>query len=153
MPIPQDLIIGNLVVKNLPETFCFTSATELIEQLPSLLGVEIPASQVSNVVVSVSQPSDSETTSIWFRVNNSGSFVGIYVFSNGAWIPIYPINDSVHIQVEWFSSTDGTAPAGWTEIEASTPGFPPGVATALAALAIPDPTATFNVYFPAYYTG
>lgn len=149
--IPSNTITGNLVVKNLPETFCFESAHDLIEQLPSLLGVEIPSANVSNVVVSNAQPTDSETTKIWFRFNNAGSFVGIYVFTEGAWTPIYLINDSKHIQIEWFSSTDGTAPTGWVEITASTPGFPPGVAAGLAAQAIADPTSTFNVYFAAYY--
>lgn len=153
MPIPSDVALGNLVIKALPDLFCFESARDLITKLPELLGVETPLSNISNVVVSISQPSDSQTTSLWIRINNAGNFVGLYVFSAGKWQPIYPINDGTHIQIEAFSSTDGTAPAGWTEIKAATGGLPTGVAAALAAQAIPDPTATFNVWFWAYFTG
>lgn len=152
-PIPSSTIVGSLVVKDLPELFCFEDARSLIEQLPTLLGVAISASNISNVVVGPAQPSDSQTTSIWFRTNNAGNFVGIYVFSGGTWNNIYPINDSTHIQIEFFSSTDGSAPKGWTQITASTPGFPPGVAAALAAQSINDPTSTFKVYFAAYFSG
>lgn len=153
MPIPSNVALGNLVIKNLPDLFCFTSARDLVANLPELLGVETPLANVSNVVVGVSQPDDSQTNSVWFRYNNAGSFVGIYVFSGGKWVPLFPVKDSTHIQTQAFSSEDGTAPAGWTEIRGDTPGFPPGVATALAAQAIDDPTSTFRVWFWAYYTG
>ena len=153
MPIPSDIVTGSLVVKSLPDLFCFESAAELIKQLPEILGVEIPASNISNVIVSNSQPNDSQTTSIWFRFNNAGSFVGIYVFSGGVWIPIYPINNSVNIQIQRFTSSDGTAPAGWTKIEASTPGFPTGVAAALAGEALDPGAAGFDTIFWAYFTG
>ena len=153
MPIPTDIVTGNLVVKNLPDLFCFESAADLVKNLTEILGVEIPAANISNVVVSNSQPSDSQTTSIWFRFNNAGSFVGIYVFSGGAWIPIYPINNSVNVQLQRFTSSDGTAPTGWTKIEAATPGFPTGVAAALAGEALDPGGAGFDTIFWAYFTG
>jgi hypothetical protein len=153
MPNPTNVVTGNLVVTSLPDLFCFESVAEFVQQLTTILGVEIPASSISNVIVSNTQPNDSQTTSIWFRFNNAGSFVGIYVFSAGAWIPIYPINDSVHIQIERFTSEDGTAPTGWTKIEAATPGFPTGVAAALAGEALDPGSAGFDTIFWCYFTG
>ena len=151
--IPSNVILGNLVLKSLPDLSCYQTLPEFVQALTTILGVEIPASNVSNVVVSNEQPNDSQTTALWVRVNNAGTFVGLYVYSGAKWVPIYPINDTVHIQIQRFTSEDGTAPTGWTKIEASTGGFPTGVAAALAAEAQDPGSVGFDTIFWAYYTG
>ena len=72
----------DLVLKNLPDIACFESPLDWFKAIPDYIGGQV-SSSVSNVVVSNVQPTDSQTTSVWFRVNNAGSFVGIYVFSGG----------------------------------------------------------------------
>lgn len=147
-----NVVRGELVVENIPENACFTSFVELLKALPNYLGVEIPDT-ITNVIVSNIQPSSSQTTSVWFRLSNAGSFLGIYVFSQGAWHNIYPINDGNQFQIETFVSIDGTVPTGWTKVITGNTTLPPAVVTALVARDVLDPTATFAQMFSAYFTG
>ncbi len=149
---PTNVVRGELVVENIPENACFTSFVELLKALPQYLGVLIPDT-ITNVIVSNVQPSSSQTTSVWFRLSNSGSFLGIYIFNQGAWHNIYPINDGNQVQIETFSSADGTVPAGWKKVETGDPLLPSGVVTALVARNVLDPTATFAQLFSAYFIG
>lgn len=149
---PENVVSGALVIQNIPENACFTSYVEMLKSLPTYLGVQIPAS-VTNVVVSNIQPSSSQTTSVWFRLSNAGTFLGIYVFSQGEWHNIYPINDGNQFQIETFVSLDGTVPDGWTKIEVGDPLLPPAVVTAIVAGNVMDPTNTFAQKFSAYFSG
>jgi hypothetical protein len=150
MSTPSNLVRGSLVVQNLPELFCFQDARELIQSLPSLLGVEIPDS-ISNVIVSNTQPTDSQTAALWIRLANSGSFLGLYVFSQGQWRPILPVNTDTTLQIFWFSSDTGDVPAGFTKIESGTPGLPVAVKTALIAQYVTS--GSVDLYFAAIFTG
>lgn len=150
MSTPTNIVRGNLVVQNLPELFCFQDARQLIEQLPLLLGVEIP-DFITNVIVSNTQPTDSQTAALWIRLANSGGFLGIYVFSQGRWRPILPVNDGNTLQVYWLTSSDGVVPDGFTRIEAGTPGVSPTVIAALTPQYVSFGTAI--VYYAAIFTG
>ncbi len=152
MFIPTDIINASLVIKSIPELACFETFTDLLKALPQYLGVEVPAS-VSNVIVSNQQPSSSQTTSLWIRLSNSGSFLGIYVFSQGQWHNIYPIADDKNIQIEWFTSTDGTAPTGWTLIDTGDTTVDPAVVTQLLTQYVFDPTNTFFIYAAFRFSG
>lgn len=149
---PANIIAGDLVIKNIPENACYTSFTELLKSLPEYLGVQIP-STITNVIVSNVQPSSSQTTSIWFRYSNSGSFLGIYVFSQGAWHNIYPINSGDQIQIETFYSVDGVTPTGWTKVEAGDPLLPPLVVTGIISRDVLSPDGTVTQLFSAYFSG
>ena len=70
---------AEIVLKGLPDLNCFTSWQEFLQALPDLLGVLIP-SDITNVVVSNVQPTSSQTFDVWFRLSNSGSFIGIIYF-------------------------------------------------------------------------
>lgn len=126
---------GNIVLTGLPDTKCFTSWQDFLAALPEFLGVEIPVSSITNVVVSNVEPSSSQTNSIWFRLNNAGGFIGIYVFSAGIWNDIYPVNvDSpvVTNQIFWFFGDSAQPPPGWTNTNDYT-GLTAAVKAALAA--------------------
>lgn len=153
MSSTPDLVRAAIVLLGLPENTCFTSFQDFINQLPNLIGAEIP-SNITNVVVSNVQPSDSQTTSIWFRLSNSGSFLSINVFSNGAWRDIYPINVDTPVdtlQIFWFQGDPTQPPAGWTSTD-DAPGIDAGIKAALAAewLTGTDPTVQ---YYSAVFTG
>lgn len=152
MPVPSDVVKGKLVLTGLPDLFCYKDVREMIASLPQLLGVEVSAS-VTNVIVSNVQPTSSNTTSLWVRISNSGGFMGFYVFSAGAWQSIYPIFDEVHAQIQWFSSFDGSVPAGWTKITVTTTEIPASLVPALMAQYVLDPTSSFDIYFAAFFSG
>lgn len=146
---PEDVMKASLVTQNIPENACFENFRQLLEALPQYLAVQIPAS-ITNVIVSNVQPSSSQTTSIWFRVSNAGGFMGIYVFSQGNWHNIYPINDGNQFQMQTFVSLDGTVPDGWTKVEVGDPLLPGPVVTNLIADNFTSGTAT---RFWAYFSG
>ncbi len=150
MSDPGNLVRGNLVVQNLPDLFCFQDARQLIEMLPSLLGVQIPDS-ITNVIVSNTQPTDSQTASVWIRLSNSGGFLGIYVFSQGQWRPILPVNTDTVTQIFWFASGSGDVPAGFTKVVPGTPGIPGSVITALQAQYVSS--GGNDLYYAAIFTG
>jgi len=123
-------VIGQLILKALPELECFTNFTDFLKALPGLYAVEIPAS-VTNVIVGPAQPSSSQTSSIWVRVNNAGTFLGIYVFSDGNWIQVVPAPN----QIIWMYGDSSVVPDGYKTTDAAS-GDEISVALALALKAL-----------------
>lgn len=110
-------VLGELILKALPELQCYTNFTEFLKALPSIYAVEVPAT-VTNVIVSNAQPTSSQTTSVWIRLSNSGLVLGIYVFSSGQWIQISPAPN----QIIWVYGDSAAPPAGYmttTQAEAA----------------------------------
>jgi hypothetical protein len=89
MTNPNDVVRGAIYLDSFLEGKCFKSWDEFVQALPSMLAVEVPAS-VSNVSVGNTQPNDDERDNLWVRKDNSGSFMGLFVYSQGAWQQIYP---------------------------------------------------------------
>jgi|SRR6185369_482449 len=148
-----DVTRAEIVLTGLPDTKCFTSWQDFIAALPEFLAVEIPVSAISNVIVSNVQPSSSQTTSIWFRLSNAGGFLGIYVFSNGAWQDIYPVNVDTPVitnQIFWFFGDSIQPPAGWTNTQ-DYAGLSADVKTALFAQWVNE-SGVFT-YYSAVFTG
>jgi hypothetical protein len=141
-----------IVLTGLQETTCFSSMQEFIQALPTLIAAAIP-SNITNVIVSPVQPTDSQTQDVWFRLSNSGSFTSINVFSQGAWRTIYPVNvdtPSDTLQIFWFQGDPALPPAGWTNTTLAS-GMDPAIATALAALWVAGTGTT--KYYSAIFTG
>jgi len=90
MSTNSDVINAPTVLVGLPDVACFTSFKDFLEALPKYLYAQIPTS-VTNVVIGNTQPNDSQRNSLWFRKDNSGSFVGLYIYSAGIWNQIYPV--------------------------------------------------------------
>ncbi len=148
---PQNVVKAPLVIQNIPENACFTTFKELLEALPQYLAVQIPDS-ITNVIVSNVQPSSSQTTSIWFRTSNSGGFMGIYVFAQGEWHNIYPINDGNQIQMQTFTSLDGTVPEGWTKVETGDPLLPADLVASYVSNNFTSGTGVVQRFW-AYFSG
>lgn len=152
MAINGETTRAPIVLLGLQDTMCFTSMQEFIQALPALIAAEIPPG-ITNVIVSNIQPSDSNTQDIWFRLSNSGSFLSINVFSQGAWRTIYPVNTDIPVdtlQIFWFQGDPAQPPPGWTNTTLAA-GMDPAIATALAALWIPGSGST--QYYSAIFTG
>lgn len=149
-----NVVLVPIVLNGLPDTQCFADFKSFLAALPNFLVAEVPTS-ITNVIVSNSQPTDSQTTDVWFRLSNDGSFLGIYVFSQGAWQQIYPVNvygTSIPdtSQVFWFVGDSTQPPPGWTNTNDYT-GFDAGTQAALAAMWYNN--GTINVYYSAVFTG
>jgi len=144
------VVVGDLVLKALPELECFTNFTDFLKALPSLYAVEVP-STVTNVIVGPSQPTSSQTSSVWIRTDSSGGFIGVYVFSQGQWRLIIPGPQ----QIFWLYGDSSAPPAGYiTTDEASGNQISTTLATALKALWIAgDKAGPPFEYFSALFSG
>lgn len=97
MTLPLTVLKGSIVVQGVPDTACFTSFAQLLNSLGQYLSVEIAASSISNVIISNIQPGSADKDKIWFRLANSGVFVGIYKYSGTAWEQVLPAPQQVFI--------------------------------------------------------
>lgn len=99
--------LGLVKVLSLPETFCFTgTAGDILIQIANALAVDLPDS-ISNVIVSASEPVDTQNTAIWVRTDNSGTFIDLYVVSVGQWV-------SLNEWKTWTPFYDGTGSMTYT---------------------------------------
>lgn len=130
-----DVVDIPLKVINLPDLLCVKSLTDLVQQLPTLLVGQAPTS-ITNVVVSNIQPLDTQRDTVWFRKDNAGNFLGIYVYSNGTWQQMYPVPGERFMLYR--NSTDPTTiPPGYTRFD-DVPGIEAAVVTAEVATWTPD---------------
>lgn len=112
MTTTSDVIRGVVKLDNFLDDTCFKSWKEFVLSLPQLLTVEIPSS-ITNVTVGNVQPSDDERDNLWFRQDNSGSFLGLYLFAKNAWKQIYPVPQELTL----ISGDSRTPPDGFTFAE------------------------------------
>lgn len=89
-----DIVLGALKPLGLLDELCVESIPELVRILPQYLGVEVPAT-VTNVVVGVQQPGDDRRNNLWVRLDNSGDFIGLYVYAQGQWRQVSPVPKEV----------------------------------------------------------
>jgi len=96
MTTDVDVIQGAIKLQQLPDRQCFTNWQDFLRRLPDLLSVEIPT-DVTNVTVGNTYPSDSEQDHLWVKTDSSGNFVGLFLFVTGAWRQIYPLPDQLFL--------------------------------------------------------
>lgn len=145
MPTPT-IAVGTVKVRNFPEEFCFETFEQFLAALQELLVVEIPAS-VTNVIVSNLEPSSSQRSSVWFRYDNAGSFIGIYLFTDGEWIQVLPPPN----QVVWMFGDSDNLPAGFQLVDSSNPNFTGPELTHLQAFFYPPGATPPYTYFAVTY--
>lgn len=129
MPDTGSIVVGDLVLKALPELLCYKDFESFVKDIPNLFAVQVP-STITNVIVSNQQPTNSQTTSLWIRQSNSGSFMGIYVFAQGLWRQISPPPN----QIVWlYGDSSNPEPGYITTDDASGVQISAGVAAGLKA--------------------
>lgn len=142
------LVPGSIKVLDLPETKTFKSFEELLQAFEQYLAVEIPDS-ITNVVVSTQPPTSPSRNVIWYKLNASGSLVGQFVFSGGAYRQQFPPPNEV---TKMHGSSDAV-PAGYKLVIAGEDGFTtPEVLTMQATWYPPGPTGPWTI-FDVIYTG
>lgn len=80
----------NLIPGSLPEAFCPQTEQERLNAYAEYLSAELPG-EYSTFVKSSSQPGVDQQNLPWIQTNADGSIVGIFTFSNGAWVRPHPI--------------------------------------------------------------
>lgn len=78
-----DPIVGSLKINNLPDIACFTNFSDFIQAFVKAVVVELPE-VAQGVVVSTTEPNPT-LAGIWVQIDAAGNFLGIYVYSGGAW--------------------------------------------------------------------
>lgn len=142
-------IAAGIKVIDLPDDACLTTVRDLVLMLEKYLAVEIDASDITNVVVSSSEPDAGDRNVIWFKIDNSGNFVGIHVFVQGEWLQMFPPPSAI-IRM-YGNSTD--VPEGYALIENGTAGFTSGMVAALQAQWHLETGGTFYDIFDVVYVG
>lgn len=89
MPIGVDVVRGAIRLDGFQEGRCFTSWADFVAALPGMLAVEIPTG-ITNVTIGNQTPSDTDRDHLWLQTDGSGSFLGFYIYTAGAWQQIYP---------------------------------------------------------------
>lgn len=85
------MLLSNAIkTQGLIDVACFKDVPDLLQALGNYLTVEIPDT-ITNVVVSNVQPTDPSRNVIWFRQNAAGQFTGIFVYSGGSWVQLFPV--------------------------------------------------------------
>lgn len=142
-------IIGAVKVAGVPDSACFTTFAELLRALGDYLVVDIPNQTFSNVVISNAQPGQSDRDKIWWRLSNSGTFVGIYGYSGGSWVQVFPAPQ----QIFWLYGSSANPPAGFKFLDGTEGIFSAGDYAQILAMAVPHGGPAPYTYYPAIYVG
>lgn len=136
-----DVVQGSLKLIGLPDGYCWESMEKFLQDFEKLFGVEIPTS-ITNVIVSPVQPLDDSRLSLWFRLSNSGSFIGIYMYGAGTWNQVYPAPGQLFRLV----GNSTTPPAGFILADSSAPGITATVAVYLLGTWHDSGSGYYDVY-------
>lgn len=88
-------LINAVKLGGLTDLQCFKSFGEFVQALTDSMILEIPT-DITNVVVGNIEPTDTQRTAVWFRKSNGGTFIGIYLYSDGAWRQFFPVPKQVY---------------------------------------------------------
>lgn len=112
MPTPENLNVGALQLKTIPELPCFQSFEELLRAIPELYSIIVPDS-ITNVIVSNVEPNSDQTTALWIRLSNDGTFIGVYVYTQGQFVQIWPVPN----EVIWLYGDSEVPPTGYVNTD------------------------------------
>lgn len=143
-------LLGTLKLIGNPEGQCtnFQSFAELLSAIANNIGVDVNNQSFSNLVISNVQPGAADRDKVWWRLSNSGTFVGIYTYANNVWNQVYPAPQ----QIFWLYGSSDTPPAGFSFDLVQTVFSAPDY-TQLIALAVPNGGVPPFSYYPALYVG
>jgi len=142
-------IRGVIKVAGVPDSACYTTFADLLRSLGDYLIVDIPNQTFSNVIISNVQPGQADRDKIWWRLSNSGVFVGIYGYANNVWSQVFPAPQ----QIFWLYGSSATPPPGFKFLDGTEGIFSAGNYNQIIAMAVPNGGVPPFVYYPAIYTG
>lgn len=128
MPGTTDVIRGALKLDNFTEGKAYSNLDSFIKDLSNMFSVEIPEN-VTNVIVSSSEPGDDFKTGVWIRKDAAGAFAGVYIFQVDSWTKIVPPLFDTEVILMYGNSND--IPSGYSLADDTNPDLPAGVGTQL----------------------
>lgn len=143
------VVTGALKIKNLPADFAITDLISLVKFLEANGAVQFNSSQLTNVVVSAVAPSTADKGVIWWRINEAGSFVGLFTFVGSQWVQAFPVPNGVFK----ITGNSNEIPQGYTLVTDDLPGFSTAMVNKLQEGWNRDPTDTFWDVFEVVYIG
>lgn len=146
----NDVILGALKLVGKLDCMCFTSWLDFVKKLPTIFAVEVPSS-ITNVIVSTQQPDDDQQDNIWFKLDNSGSFSGIFAYAMSDWRQIFPPPNAL---IRMFGNST-LVPDGYLLVDSSNPHFTAAQVTAIQSTWYPAPATAplFYTIFDVTYEG
>ena len=143
------MITGAVKVIDLPEDAGVVTAKELIKSLERYLAVEFEVEQITNVVVSPSEPDVSERNVIWEKLDNSGNFVGRFNFIQGKWIQTFPVPNGIYKHY----GNSNEIPEGYALYDETLPGVTAAMAAHRQSTWLLEPGGNYFVEFDIVYVG
>ncbi len=126
----------------LPDELCFEGTfADAMQQIISKLRVIVPDT-ITNVVVSNQEPTDSQRNYVWFRLDNSGSFIGVFIYSQGNWQQVFPVPNAL----SWIYGSSDTPPVGYIAANDAAAPLTTGEKAALEALWYPAGGPIYTLY-------
>lgn len=114
-----NLITGALKLLGSFDIACYKSWPDAVQGLIDMLAVQFQVSQITNVLVSNTQPSSAEVNDVWFKLDNSGNFVGIFLYSGAEWVQRFPPPN----EIIWMFGDSTDIPTGYSLIDSSNANF------------------------------
>lgn len=136
-----------ITITGLPQEFCFTSIADFLAVLQNNLFAQVPDT-ITNVLVSNTQPTAAQRTDVWFRIDNAGKFLGIYMFDGATWSQVLEAPG----QVTWIHGDSADPPNGFTVVDTGVPGFTAPEIAHIKTFYYP-PGAGPYTYFAVVFTG
>lgn len=129
----SSLNLAEIRAFGLPQDFCFENVTQLISAISQYFKAVIP-NDITNVIVSQSQPTSTQRMNMWVRLSASGTFIGIYFFNGTTWVQVLPIPNGVF----WMHGDSTDVPEGFQLVDTGNPNF-----------TAPEITHIKSFYYPA----
>lgn len=121
MAIARDKLSVALAVKRIPEKLCWGKPRDFIENLTQYLTAELDVeSRLNLVVVGHETPTEDDKDRLWIRTARDNSFLGFYLFQNGAWKVIHNYRSD---EVIWMYGNSTQIPSGFEFIDGSLGGM------------------------------
>ena len=136
--IIQDVVKGALKLTGILDRNCYKSWVDAFKAIPSLFSVEIPADALG-VIISATEPNEGSRNKLWIRQGNSGTIIGMYIFTDGAWNPFYNVitNDG-NIEIKWIKGDSANPPDAFEAILPGDPVLDPALVLHLIAYYLPN---------------
>lgn len=144
----SDVIRGAIKLDSLVSGCCFTSWEDFVKAIPTLFSVEVPAT-ITNVVISNLQPGSSLRDNLWIRLDNSGSFMGLFIYTGGLWQQIFPTPQGIFKMY----GDSRVIPSGYLLADTSNPHLTAGEAAALMASWVLHGSGLYYTIFDVTYEG
>lgn len=132
-------------VLEFPEGKC----ANVVNDIAKYLGVVIPAN-ITNIFLGSSSPTEDDRDKLWVKRDVNGRVDGLYVYTVGAWRPLYNFAPG---QVIWIIGDSRKVPEGFKIIDVNNGLVTSSVRDRVESQYIKDSTNTYYIYYATLFVG